>query len=296
VIPAPIGEPVDLEALVLHASRLSADLETAWARALADVDETIPQTVLKAQWSSVATAMVEGSRALTERLQAAGIELRLPELPPFAGEVAGLQAQPSPERALRQAQMGQLVAFEELARAVAVLLGSVEAECGVFSPAGAFALARDRAMLVARLSRGVSRAEVELLGDARRPTAATPPALARLTLARAAWSRGDPEASLVHLHLTARMLIADLVGVSPADLPEELGRLLGARGRLEPVSSMLTLANTLIQAIAAGDEPDLAVVTVLVPNLLTVLRQIATTPPVAALRDALASAGLEMDP
>jgi hypothetical protein len=113
-----VGEPISLEALVRHVSRLTEDLELVWMDALDRGQRTTANERLIAEWSAVATAVNELSRGLDARLEAAGEDPRLPARPPFASELSNLQAHPEPAQELLQARMAMLVAFEQLARAI----------------------------------------------------------------------------------------------------------------------------------------------------------------------------------
>jgi hypothetical protein len=50
---------------------------------------------------------------------------------------------------------------------------------------------------------------------------------------------------------------------------------------------MLSLAHGVVDAVAEGAEPDLTAATLLVPNLLSALSDLASNPPLEALREAL---------
>jgi len=287
-----IGEAVDLEALVHHASQITSDLQRLWQEALDDTRRSEVGEQLRARWSAVVTAINEASKALTERLESRGLDPRLPELLPFSAQVATFSLDPTPEQALRQAQMGLLVAFDLLSMALGELLreegdGEQPNESRDWDPS-AFAIARERAIMVSNLAGFVSQAEANLLGDARIVASATPPALARLSMARAAWSHGDAEAACVHLHVGARLLIGDLLSVDSSALPVDIAEHLLAQHGQSNLGALLKLLQRSVETVVTGAETDLAVVTVLVPNLLMALDDLALRPPVELLRKAFA--------
>lgn len=284
-----IGEPVDLEALLAHASRASEGLEEAWSAALRNVQHDETRELLAARWSSVVTAMMESTKELDRRLEEAGFEARLPERPPFAEAARNLDLAAAGAVRLRNGRMAQLLAFEALAQAVGALtetsdVSQRESDPFMSKHACAFAAVRDRATLVARLTRLVSLQEAELTGTGRPAASATPEGLARLSLADGAWARGDPEAALLHLQLAARNILADLLSVTDRALPISVGERLVGSPTLSELGMMLRAAEELTSGLASGHNIQLDGSTLLVPNLLEALRSLATRPPIGLLR------------
>jgi uncharacterized protein YukE len=278
-----IAEPVDLEALVQHVARASEELEAAWARALGEVEFQAAQTRLQADWSSFITAISRIHARAAERLEREGVDTRVSELPPFSSEVSALSLGPDSEQRFRQAQMAELLAFEHLVKAVAGLLNPSDAE--QWQPAG-FGEAKERAGLLARLTRIGSASAQGVLGGEGRPSLSEPPHVERLRLARLAWSRGDPEASVLHLHIGGRLLLADLLDTSPRNLPDNVAALLAGQPGLGDTAAMLALADQVVRE-AAGAELDLGVCSLLVPTLADALARLSVQPPLDALRAAL---------
>jgi hypothetical protein len=297
-----VGEPISLEALVRHVSRLTEDLESVWMDALDRGRRTTANERLIAEWSAVAIAVTELTRGLDVRLEAGGEDPSLPARPPFASELSHLQAHPEPAQELLQARMAMLVAFEQVARAMGALTGFAEADGRGRSDgeveweSGAFSACRERAELLLRLMVRQGEAERKALGSARVLPSATPPGLARLALAAVAWGHGDAEASVVHLHLAARLIISDLLGTAPDALPPDVAQTLSERPVFESVARMLRLAQGVADAVAAGVEPDLTIATLLVPNLLSELSALASQPPLAALRSVFPDPGAQREP
>jgi hypothetical protein len=288
-------EPIDLETLILHVTNLSDNLAEAWSDALDEARLTEAYAQLEAEWGSLVAAVLGIQRAVANRLEGAGIDPRIPELPPFSGQIAQLQHAPDDEQYMRQSQMAQLMAFELLAQAVGPLLGSRgDAETtltgGMAAPrwqSDAFTAARERALLLARLVRAGADAEQRLLGTSPGVPRIATAGIERLGLARSAWSRGDPEAALTHAHLATRLLIADVLGVTTDALPTDLPQRLSSQSALGDLSGMLQLTERLVIVLSGGAEPDLSVCALLVPTLLETLQAVATDPPLAALRAAL---------
>jgi HEPN domain-containing protein len=286
-----VGEPISLEALVRHVSRLTEDLESVWMDALDHSRRTAANERLIAEWSAVAIAVNELTRGLDARLEAGGEDPRLHALPPFASELSNLQVHPEPAQELLQARMAMLLAFEQAARAIGALTGFAEAggrirsEGDVEWESNAFSACRERSELLLRLVVRQEEAERKALGSARVLPSATPPGLARLALAAVAWGHSDAEAAVVHLHLAARLIISDLLGTAPGELPPDLAQTLSERPVFVSVARMLRLAQGVVDAVAAGVEPDLTIATLLVPNLLGELSALVSQPPLAALRN-----------
>jgi hypothetical protein len=297
-----VGEQISLEALVRHVSRLTEDLESVWTDALDLGRRTAANERLIAEWSAVAIAVNELTRGLDARLEAGGEDPRLPARPPFANELSNLQVHLEPAKELLQARMAMLVAFEEVARAIGALTGSVEADGLATSrgevdwESGAFSACRDRSELLLRLVVRQGEAERKALGSARVLPSATPPGLARLALADLAWGHGDADAAVVHLHLAARLIISDLLGTAPEALPPDIAKALSERPVFESLARMLRLAQGVVDVVAAAAEPDLTIATLLVPNLISELSALASQPPLAALRNVFPDAAAEPEP
>jgi hypothetical protein len=225
-------QPLDFGVLVDHLSRLPAETERAWSKALeADLLGESGQ-VLSAQWSSLLTAVYREVTDAEARLRARGIDPAMPAHPedPALLQHLRLDGEPLDEwRALLVAQMWALIG---VAKGIGGLT-EPRAPFGLGGPdeltwweAGAFALIRRRAAQLARVSTQLLEAARALAPSAPEDQAPTVPLTGpwreRLSLADEAVLRGDPEAAVLHLRLALRERAAQLGGMGATDLPGDL--------------------------------------------------------------------------
>ena len=234
-----------------HLSRLPAETERAWSKALdADLLGESGQ-VLRAEWGSLLAVLYREASDSTERMRARGIDPVLPAHPEDPAVLEGLNQEGSALdswRALSVAQMRALIGVAKCLQG----LTEPRAPFGLGGPdeltwweAGAFALIRLRVAELGRVTAQLVEAERLLDGSAERePGGAlslTGPWRGRLTLADEAVLRGDPEATVLHLRLALRERAAQLAGLAVEDVPEDLEERLAEDPELADMSAGLRL-------------------------------------------------------
>jgi hypothetical protein len=227
---------VDFEALLDHLSRLPAETERAWSKALDPelLDESAQ--MLRAQWASMLAVLYREANASEQRMRSRGIDPVLFTHPEDPAVLDGLNCEGDALDLWRALSVAQTRALLGVAKCLEGLT-EPRSPFGVGGPdeltwweAGAFALIRLRASELGRVNAQLLAVERLLDGSpAPRSEAAlslTGPWRGRLTLADEAVMRGDPEAAVVHMRLALRERAAQLAGLSfdevPGDLEERL--------------------------------------------------------------------------
>ena len=208
-------DPTDLVSLARHATRLADDVAKVWSDALDPdaLEAALPGT--HARIAVLLHALAEPYPGRDERLEQAGIDVRLPEWPVSPGFVLGLDAS-EPESRWRALLVAHVEAVELLARATEAMAQpsgvSIDLRTGEqlrrWWESGAFALVGSRARLLERLSRQLDAAEAPLLGDGASQCPSRADAFDALDAAAIAYRRGDPEAALLHVVRAAQIAIA----------------------------------------------------------------------------------------
>lgn len=249
--PATEPQPLDFGVLVDYLSRLPAETERAWSKALeADLLDESGQ-VLTAQWRSLLATLYREVTCAEERMRARGIDPAMSASPedPAVLQHLRLDGEPLDEwRALTVAQMRALIG---VAKGIGGLT-EPRAPFGLGGPdeltwweAGAFALLRRRAAQLARVSSQLLEAERALEPHTSAGAAPTMPLTGpwreRLDLADEAVLRGDPEAAVFHLRVALRERAAQLAEVAVTDVPDDLESRLAGDPELADLAAGLQL-------------------------------------------------------
>lgn len=235
------ARPADLNTLLRHVRDGVVKLEQAWSRALdeSDVEE------LLGEWHSFIRAI---GGELAYRDAELGDDARV-TWPPAIEELEALDLNPEPALAAHQARLAQFAALESLADSLGALERPThfqfkprEGQARGWWASGAFATVKDRADLVRDL---LSHEKAVAVGAPRNGEAH-----ARLRRAARAWSRGDPDAALLHSVGAMRACQAADTGESSSDADAA-------------TSKLLDLGTEACRRIASGAPVDLGAVVVL---------------------------------
>ena len=280
---------LDLGALARHATEFIDELERAWSAALDDVLLAEAQDEMNARLSSLLRSIQRRAAAGDRAADTAGLDARLPALPLSPEEITRLTLEPDPEQRWRQLRLAEVEALVLLTDALHGLrqpsAGTIyvdENRVETWWEAGAFALVRERAELLVRVSEELANAEAAVLG---RTTDTTPSSalLSRLSLARDALGRGDVEATLLHSRIALALCAGVEVDVLPADFVAQLAN----DARLAAEAPLLRLLDRAAEKLAAGEELDLGAAMVTAPRALAVVGRICLEMP-GVLGDVLA--------
>jgi hypothetical protein len=291
------AHPVDLASLVEHAVRLSQQLEKVWSSALDETALDEAQQDVLAEWSAVLRSLHREVDEAETHLAEAGIDPRLASHPLDPAAVATFQLDAEPEQRWQQLQAAQLIALENLARAVGALTEPsgkrVPLQTGVTESwweAGAFGLVRSRALLVLRVTREVERGQALLLGEEPPSEAAVARdrAYDALDASRIALTRGDPEAALLHAHTALRLRVrAALTNTnsdfSAADRP---GAVLARVPSLAEWAEVLQLLDAAAARSLAGDGTPVDVTVPLARVVVPLAREVIRSVQLAELVEA----------
>ncbi len=271
-------EPVELSALFALARTLDGDLEKAWSAAL---DEALAAPAIETQLAAVYSLVSALQRKLARQAQemaSAGVDSRMEEWPLSEERLAALNPAPDTEERSKQSGLAQLNAFvdvmetfEDLQKPANITVSFNQEGESVerFWSAGAFALLKDRLLLLERLTREQDRDVVAAIAPQEAESSGGPPAadlgdaFERLRLGTHALTHGDPEAAIFHgLLAVARALGApgeEIAGKLAEDPGEGERRLsddeiqiltmaIGVEARLQSGATDLPLATLLAKA------------------------------------------------
>jgi hypothetical protein len=272
---------VDLRALAKHVTAFVDSLEKAWSVALDNTLLAEAQREMDARYASLLSAITRRAAAADDALTAAGIDPGLPAQPLQPDELARLSFDPEPEQRWRQRQLAEIDALMTLLEALkairapsAHLVYLDQQRVESWWEAGAFALIRDRAALLVRVSEQVASAEAELTGTSRASTA--PSAFVdKLNLAGSALGHGDIEAALIHTRCALRLRAALTDDVVPDDLLERLAH----DTRLAEGATVLRLLDQAARKLVANEDLDIGLAMLLAPRALAVVRRLCLETP-----------------
>lgn len=260
---------LDLRALAQHATEFVDELEKAWSAALDAALLGEAQEEMNARYGSLLRSIQRRASAGDRAAEAAGLDPRLPALPLAPEEIAKLTLDPDPERCWRQLQLAEtealmllLDALQGLREPSAQTIYIDEQRVETWWEAGAFALVRERAALLVRVSEELARAEAARMGTEAGPAA--PDFLDRLRLASSALGHGDFEAALLHARQALELRAALQVEPVPDDLIERLA----ADPRLADEAPVLRLLGDAAERLRRGDAFDLGAATIAAPRAL----------------------------
>jgi hypothetical protein len=271
---------VDLRALARHATAFTDELERAWSAALDSVLLAEAQQEMGARYESLLRTIARRAAAADRALSTAGVDPGLPAHPLQPDELARLAFDPTPKQCWLQRQLAEIDTLTTLLEALkaisapsAHVIHVHEQRVESWWEAGAFALIRDCADLLLRVSEQVASA-AELTGTSVTPT--PPPAfVGRLQLASAALRHGDIEAVLMHARLALRLRAAVEHDVVPDDLLARLTQ----DGRLADDATVLRLLDQAASRLAAGEELDIGAAMLLAPRALAVVHRLCLQTP-----------------
>jgi hypothetical protein len=272
---------VDLRALARHATAFTDELERAWSAALDSVLLAEAQQEMGARYESLLRTIARRAAAADRALSTAGVDPGLPAHPLQPDELARLTFDPMPKQRWLQRQLAEIDTLTTLLEALKAISAPSAHVIHVHKQrveswweAGAFALIRDCADLLLRVSEQVASAEAELTGTSVTPT--PPPAfVGRLQLASAALRHGDIEAVLMHARLALRLRAAVEHDVVPDDLLARLTQ----DGRLADDATVLRLLDQAASRLAAGEELDIGAAMLLAPRALAVVHRLCLQTP-----------------
>jgi hypothetical protein len=290
--------PVDLEALALHVTKLSGELERAWSDALDSTVMDRAEDELNTELSALVTTMTGALQETDEKLQAAGIDPKIYTWPYDPEVFKALEPSSDPEAGRSNLVIAQMIALREVLEAFKALREPSGEEIDLVAKsrtewfeAGAFALFRDRAALLLKVTREVDRVTDILLVEppASKLDLSVEAADESLEAARRAYSRGDLDAALLHGRGALRGILESLPFIERED-----GRLLEPGTLLAQVPSLREYASALrLLDAEAGALPsrraELGVAVPLIDGLLPVIATIVHEPPIVELQEIAAA-------
>lgn len=289
---------VDLPALIAYVSRMSDELEEAWASALDEKRLAELDARLLADWQAVVSVVQIGGNTSDAELSELQLDSTVPEDPLPLEQVAQLAPESDLEQRRRQLQQAQLLAFELVMNAVQHARRvedrrpdriTGEAAAGWFE-SGAFALIRSRAQLLGRITDLLEQTETKLVRAARGIEApAEPPLelqsfLTHRRLAAEALAHGDVEAALLHALIAVRRFVAAIAGVEPSQISGSVASWLGKGVEASVVARLESLEDS----IRAGLGSDLGAALLLAQAMLSVIDRLIAAPPVQPIKETLA--------
>ncbi|HWO82258.1 MAG TPA: hypothetical protein VNM38_00520 [Solirubrobacterales bacterium] len=286
--------PVDLEALALHVVKLSGALERAWSDALDSGVLNRAEDELNTELGALVTAMTGALQETDERLEAEGVDPKIYSWPYDPDTFKKLQ--PGKDAASRRGNLviAQMIALREVLEAYRALQEPSGEEIDLVArsrtqwfEAGAFALFRDRAKLLLRVTREVDRVADALLGEAAPPTLdlSIEAADESLRAAQAAYSHGDLDAAILHSRSALRGALESLPFIESGDPRlSEPGALLSRAPSLSEYASGLCLLDDEANALSSRSV-DLGLAVPLIDGLLPVIAAIVHEPPIVELQD-----------
>jgi len=290
--------PVDLEALALHVVKLSGALERAWSDALDSGVLNQAQDELNTELSALVTTMTGALQETDEKLEAEGIDPKIYSWPYDPDTVKRLQPGKDPASRRSNLVIAQMIAIREVLEASKALQEPSGEEIDLVAQArtqwfeaGAFALFRDRAKLLLRVTREVDRVTDGLLGDPALPKLdlSVEAAGESLRAAGAAYSRGDLDAAIVHSRGALRGVLESLPFIESNDPRlSEPGALLSKVPSLQEYASALSLLDAEAMAISSR-RVDLGLAVPLVDGLLPVVARIVHEPPIIELQNIISA-------
>ncbi len=285
---------IDLRAVAEHATAFADELEKAWSGALDDALLAPAQAEMNARHASLLHSIQRRVAAGDRTLRAAGVDPQVPAYPLPATEIARLSLEPDDERRWRQLQLAELDALMLLLEALEAMRSPSaqtiyidEQRIETWWEAGAFALVRARARLLARVSEQAAIAEAAVLGAPKEPTASEG-FFDRLRLAGDALEHADVEAALVHARLALLQRAAADVNEAPTDLLQRIAD----DPRLGDEAPLLRLLDEAALKIAGGEALDIGAAVVIAPRALALVGRLCLeTPDIIANAVAGASRG-----
>ncbi|MGN6275846.1 MAG: hypothetical protein ACTHNP_07950 [Solirubrobacterales bacterium] len=286
--------PVDLEALALHVVKLSGALERAWSDALDAGVLSRAEDELNTELSALVTTMTGALQETDERLEAEGIDPKIYSWPYDPDTSKKLQ--PGSDSASRRSNLviAQMIALREVLEAYKALQEPSGEEIDLraqsrtqWFEAGAFALFRDRAKLLLRVTREVDRVTDALLGDLSPPKLdlSVEAAGESLRAAQAAYSHGDLDAAILHSRGALRGALESLPFIERDDPRlSEPGALLSQAPSLREYASGLCLLDTEANALS-NRRVDLGLAVPLIDGLLPVIAKVVHEPPIVELQN-----------
>jgi hypothetical protein len=288
--PMPAAEPppggradqvVDLRTLADHTAAFTDELEKAWSGALDHTLLAAAQKEMNARYATLLHSIQRRVAAGDRALRAAGIDPQIPAYPLPPSEIAQLSLEPDDERRWRQLQLAELDALMLLLEALEAMRAPSaqtiyidQQRVETWWEAGAFALVRARAQLLARVSEQAALAEATVIGTKMEP-AASAMFFDRLRLAGDAVQHADVEAALVHARLALRLRAA----AEGDDVPADLLQRLADDARLGDEGPLLRLLDEAALKIAAGQPLDVGAAVVLAPRALAVVGRLCLETP-----------------
>ena len=264
---------VDLRATVDHVVKLSDQLEEAWSEALDSEQLEEPLQRMRAEWESLLGVLQRRAEAASRELREAGLDPALARHPFDPNLLEELQLQPRETERWRGLHVAEVLLLTQLIEAMQALLAPSKARIQIdesgegseqsFWEAGAFSLARSRALVFLRVARETEQAEAHAMSSAGGKSAA-PPAppdwFDRLLLARSAVNQGDVEGAVLHLRLALPERVAELTDTAVADLPDDLEPRLAEHAANAEAAAAIRLLGEAADSLASGVSVDLGVV------------------------------------
>jgi hypothetical protein len=161
--------PTDLVALARHAMTLSHEAEQAWSGALDPETHSAAIDDLNARWSALLVGFHEAVSSAEARLAAEGHVMTLEEWPPSPETAASLDlAADDPIVRYRQLQVAQILAIEQLARALGALTSPTNSRITAMShehywSSGGFERVRTLGGFVMRVANELSQCEAAVI-------------------------------------------------------------------------------------------------------------------------------------
>jgi hypothetical protein len=294
--------PVDLEALALHVIKFSGELERAWSDALDSTVMGRAEGELNGELSALVTAMTGALGETDDRLVAAGIDPKIYSSPYDPEVFKALQPSSDPEAKRTHLVIAQMIALREVLEVFKALREPSGEEVDLLAKsraewfeAGAFALFRDRAALLLRVTREVDRVTDILLvkPPESKLDLSVAAAFESLKAGRGAYSRGDLDAAMIHCRAALRGVLESLPFIESGNgRLLEPGTLLAQVASLREYASALRLLDTEAGALA-GRRADLGIAVPLIDGLLPVITAIVHEPPIVELQEIVAAQGGE---
>ena len=293
-----ITGPVDLEALALHVTSLSGELERSWSDALDEATLDPAQKELSTELSAFVTTMTGALKETDAKLQDAGVDPRIYTWPFDPDAFKQLEASSDPERQRTNLVIAQMIALRSLLAAFQALqepgghhLDFRTGSHRQWFEAGAFSLFRERAAMLLRITREVDRVTEILLQQT--PTTvldlSVEAASESLQAARGAFARGDIDAALLHSGGALRGVLESLPFILAGDERlKQPATLLAEVPSLGEYASALRLLDSEVAALVFR-RADLGVGVPLVDGLLPVIATVVHEPPIVELQEILSA-------